>query len=289
MIINKYLLLIFTFGMIVIQGTEYERETIEDSFERALSMDEAYLILKNENYPDNAVLFGNEIVCESCNLTHLLHANNNSSDIRIIRSTKYAYDLEVHAELLNGTLLCRKSAYKFEEHGTYVLDVKWLATNEVNCTITQIGDPSNYWTPAILGIVFVILYTIVVQIAYQLYYGRCSSYFRGRILRQGMINDDAESIIQIPGRNPGENVTDILNVNIRSVTGTSLLPSTSSAYSYNNRTQNAKSSSKRLRALDTFRGFALMVMIFVNYGGMSCLSNLEVCSLFVSRWWLLVF
>jgi hypothetical protein len=36
----------------------------------------------------------------------------------------------------------------------------------------------------------------------------------------------------------------------------------------NNKTSTVRVLPKRLRALDTFRGFSLMVMIFVNYGGM---------------------
>ena len=234
-----------------------------------LWLDDAYLTLNNRNYPNMIELFGNKIICEGCDLVSmLLEANVSHSKTRVI-NTKYAYDLEVHELYSNGTSLCQIPAYKFEEYGTYILDVIQSTQDGVDCSIRQVGELSNYLAPAIVGIAFVVLYVIVVQIAYQLYYGRCSSYFHTRILRRGPINDETESIIQISGRNQPQDFADIPDDNyMRGATGTSKMPLTGAIYSSSNRTQTAKSSSKRLRALDTFRGFALMVMIFVNYGGM---------------------
>jgi hypothetical protein len=48
--------------------------------------------------------------------------------------------------------------------------------------------------------------------------------------------------------------------------------------------------SERFQALDSFRGLALMVMIFVDYGGMFVLLFFSFQNCFsVYRWWLLVF
>jgi hypothetical protein len=55
------------------------------------------------------------------------------------------------------------------------------------------------------------------------------------------------------------------------------LPLVGSTRSSNNSIKITKILPKRLRALDTFRGFALMIMIFVNYGG----ENLPSICLFV--------
>jgi hypothetical protein len=58
-----------------------------------------------------------------------------------------------------------------------------------------------------------------------------------------------------------------------------------------NKTTNSNSiKSERFQALDSFRGLALMVMIFVDYGGMFVLLffSFQIC-FSVYRWWLLVF
>ncbi|UJR17308.1 hypothetical protein I4U23_004203 [Adineta vaga] len=207
-------------------------------------MDEAYLIVHNTNYSNNITLFGNKIVCEYCNLEKLTMVAPNKNHTLII-DTNYAYDLEVHSSISNITLLCKFISYKFNEHGTYVLNFVHNASLESRCTIEQIGNLSSYSTPVILGILFVIVYTVLVQLWKHIDYRRYFKHFH-RLLNENLNRTR-------PNLSQGINISD-------ETTAPDTVDTT-------NHVPKSQSRMKRLRSLDTFRGFSLMVMIFVNYGG----------------------
>jgi hypothetical protein len=265
MIIN-YSVLIFIIGLSFSEGIYHKVETVSADSSRKLLMDEAYLILKNTNYSHNVALFGNKIICEACDLERIITVGPDGNATKII-NTKYAYDLEVRSQSSNVSLLCQIASYKFAEHGTYVLDIEQITSVGGDCPIKQIGNPSNYLAPAILGIFFVVMYTIFVQLWPYLYRSKYVGYFRTNILHQPLANS-AENMQQQAINVPTEDPLD-------------------------KKTRNKRALPKRLRALDTFRGFSLMVMIFVNYGGMCSIfrfSTQKLKSRYIFyRWWLLVF
>ncbi|CAF0974728.1 unnamed protein product [Adineta ricciae] len=214
-----------------IRGKE---QTIGNDLSRSLSMDEAYLIMYNRNSSENITLFGNKVVCENCNLGKMsvIAPNKNRT---IIINTQYAYDLEIRSSESNESILCQFKSYKFHEHGTYVLHLIYNTPLETKCSIEQIGKLSAYAIPAILGVLFVILYTTVVQLWQYIDYRRIWNYFR---------STDTQAQILVEDTTQGS-----LNTNQSAASNTK------------------SRATKRLRSLDTFRGFSLMVMIFVNYGG----------------------
>ncbi|CAF3886709.1 unnamed protein product [Rotaria sp. Silwood1] len=158
-------------------------------------MDEAYLIVRNRNYSNNIALFGNKIVCESCDLEKMIVAISNQNATLII-DTKYAYNLELRSLSSNKSLLCQIASYKFAEHGTYILDIMQNTSTTDVCSIKQVGNPSYYWTPAILAIIFVILYTVLVQFWHYFYRSRYFDYFRRNNSHQRLINDNLGTIPQ---------------------------------------------------------------------------------------------
>jgi hypothetical protein len=266
--IISYSVLIVIIGLSFTQGIYHKVQTDKIDLSRELSLDEARFIVHNTNHSNNVVLFGNKISCEACNLEAMIVAGPNKNTTIII-DTKYAYDLELRSGSSNGTLLCQMTSYKFAEHGKYVLNVEQITSAADACPIEQMGNPSNYLAPAICGIVFVVLYTVFAQLWSHIYRSQYSRSFRTNILHQKL----ADATSQASTGNIQQSAVNETNEDIVSADGSTIkLPLTSSPYPPEKKT---RTSSKRLRALDTFRGFSLMVMIFVNYGGM-CLIYLAL-------------
>ena len=106
-------------------------------------------------------------------------------------------------------------------------------------------------------------------------------------VRQGLTNNDFG--VSLP-RESTAIVNDPSDDIISTLTTANELRLVGSTRLSNNSIRITKVLPKRLRSLDTFRGFSLMVMIFVNYGGnifriYSCFFDVD-CLL---RWWLLAF
>jgi len=123
-------------------------------------MDEAYLIVHNRNYSNDIALFGNKVVCESCNLEKMIVVKPKRNPTIII-NTKYAYNFELHTWPSNISLSCQIVSYKFAEHGTYILGIMEIKQDRCIYSIEQIGNPSYYWIPVIIGILFIVLYIIL--------------------------------------------------------------------------------------------------------------------------------
>lgn len=249
------------------QDTYHKVQTIKNDPSESLALDEAYLIVKNNNCSNNIILLGNPIVCEYCDLEEIVTVPSNQNDTQII-NTKYAYDLEVQVYSPNISSLCTFKSYKFAEHGTYVLDVTQLTPMTGSCSIKQLEKPSNYWASVIVGILFVVLYTIMVEVGHRLYYGGYFNRFRSNNSHQKLINENT-SIVRTSRRNiQQETMNELDTVTIGTVTDTNKLSPNEGKELLDKNTDNKRVLPKRLRGLDTFRGFSLMVMIFVNYGGM---------------------
>lgn len=142
------------------------------------------------------------------------------------------------------------------------------SSHTYDCSITQTGNPSNYMAPAIIGIVFFILYVIVVQIIQRLYRNRSFNCFRPSIPQQQLVNDDRDTIASDPAENAQRIVTESHEDTSAGINKPGKSPMSNPTSLFNNKIRTKGLPSKRLHGLDTFRGFALMVMIFVNYGGM---------------------
>jgi hypothetical protein len=261
--IVKYLVLICIIGLSFIECLDKKIQTVKNDLSDALSLDEAYLIVRNTNSSTKVALYGNKIICEKCDLEEITTVDENQTSTVII-DTKYSYHLEFRSLSSKISLLCQISSYKFAEHGTYLLDTNQITQSTDVCSIKQIGNPSNYLAPAIIGIVFVVLYTVLVQLSPHIYRSR---YFRKNNSHQPLIDDtpgSASLFSTVIIREEQIINEDIIHNNNKTnpLTTDNLTPLST------NKTRTARLLPKRLRALDTFRGFSLMLMIFVNYGGM---------------------
>jgi hypothetical protein len=262
--IIKYLVLIGIFELSFIQCVYHRVKTIKDDPSGSLNLDEAYLIVQNTHSSDSVTLYGNKIICESCDFEPLIAVDSNQSGTVII-DTKYAYDLELWSWPSNISSICKVASYKFAEHGTYVLDTMQIMEDTNVCSIEQIGNPSYYLAPAIIGILFVVLYTVFVQLWPRLYRSGHLDFLRTRTSHQRLV-EDTPDLTEVIQEQPTINTSN--EDAIHNTANTSQLPPANSTRLPANKTSTTRALPKRLRALDTFRGFSLMVMIFVNYGGM---------------------
>ena len=250
--------------LIVLQSCcQYGQPQITASNESlTLKIDQARLTIKNKNYSDSIVLMFNRVVCEHCDFLPIAAAvpTNNSTTISI--DTRFPYDFQLFSTKLNTTLSCQIDSYRFSEHSSYVFEVLAVGQNTSSCSITETGQSSYYWTPIIIGIILMLSFVFLIQAIRRL----SNSRYMGRLLtnigHERLINED---VIVIPPPAPTGDLRydDILSA----LPATSELPLVGSTRLSNNSVRITKVLPKRLRSLDTFRGFSLMVMIFVNYGG----------------------
>jgi hypothetical protein len=214
-----------------------------------IGMDQAYVLVRNRNYLDSIIILSNLDVCEKCDLEQFVVVAPNSTVNKTI-STTYSYSFKIQTEGLNKSLQCEVNSYRFAEHGTYLFEIiKTDIRSQDPCSITQIGESSNYWLPVIIGILFFVGFFVFVQLGRRIGQSRFAISFIARALSQ-----------QNSGMTTGEN-------NISTVVGKPQYENSGLTYPSISTVGVSKVVRKRLQALDTFRGFSIMVMIFVNYGG----------------------
>ncbi|KAL7856391.1 hypothetical protein AOLI_G00199950 [Acnodon oligacanthus] len=153
-------------------------------------------------------------------------------------STQHALILQLNSTPVN-TELCRMH-FHFGEHGNYSLWVKNLNDlSQVNCTMVTDSEPINSYLPILLAfLVFASLY--VLAAIWNSVKGLDA--VRNLLLRLGSTME-AERLINSELGSPSRVVES---------SAESIIPVTAG---------------RRLRSLDTFRGLALVMMVFVNYGG----------------------
>jgi hypothetical protein len=237
-----------------------------------LGMDEAYLTISNKNYSDPILFLYNVVACEHCDFEILADPVPMDSNETLTIGTQYPYNFQLFVPAKNTTLTCQIESYRFSEHGSYFFEITGINQNGSSCTIQKIGESSYYWTPIIVAIILLCFYIFFIQLCHYIYQSR---YFN-RILinfgHQGSVNyepavappssplTDRRGPSIIAEDNPNNDNQDLAHSN-------SELPLVGSTRISDNSIKITKVLPKRLRSLDTFRGFSLMIMIFVNYGG----------------------
>jgi hypothetical protein len=242
-----------------------------------LGIDQCILTFLNKNYPNSIWLLGNKVVCEHCEFDTMSSQRPPNTSQNLTIDTRYPYDFSVVGVTQNITSVCQINSYRFGEHGSYTFEVSLNEENVSQCTIIQTKSTSYYWVPVICAILFICCFVLIVQICHYIYNSR----YVGRILtnigHQRLINNETD---MTPPTSPlatrrtsamgtnehhTDDVPDIETSNNES-------PLVGSTRISDNSIKITKVLPKRLRALDTFRGFSLMVMVFVNYGGKNLLS-----------------
>lgn len=237
-----------------------------------LGMDQGLLTIVNTLNSDSIWFTFNMVICEQCNFDNLSNAilPHNNQTLKI--NTRYAYDFQLLANSTNGTLICQINSYGFDEHGGYKFMISSKDNITVSCEITLTKESGYYWTPVVCAILFICCFVLIVQLCQYIYNSRYIARILTNIGHERLINEEGDeppsrtSIIN--RRSVSMVTTEPLTEDILGLSGPpNELPLVGSNRSSNNSIRITKVLPKRLRGLDTFRGFALMIMIFVNYGG----------------------
>ena len=241
----------------------------------SLNTDQAYLTIKNKNYSDAIILRFNRVVCEHCDFLPFTDSVPFNTNKKIRVDTRYPYDLQSVGEEHNQTVLCHFESYQFAEHSSYDFEVFQVDRNQTMCSIIETGTRSYFWTPIIVGTLLLLSFIVVIQLARRFYNSRYLGRLLTNIGHERLVN---EEVLIIP---PPTSSRDIHHDDaLDTLPPTSELPLVGSTRLSNNTVRITKMLPKRLRSLDTFRGFSLMVMIFVNYGGKTIRSG---CLTFLRR------
>jgi hypothetical protein len=244
-----------------------QTQFIGDDWPDPLTLDQAYLNISNNNYPYSITVKHNLVVCEKCDFEILVEGVKQSSSHTVIINTKYAHDFKIILESSNETLLCEIDSYTFSDRGFYLFEIIKTPDNHSSCSITPIDEPEwyHYWLPPIIGLIILIIFIIFTQIWHRISQSERLSRLLPTVVQEGLItNEFTLSISRTPNmiaNDPNVHNDDIINT-LRSDNDV-----TSSTRILTNSISRTKSLPKRLCSLDAFRGFSLMVMIFVNYGG----------------------
>ncbi|XP_072261386.1 heparan-alpha-glucosaminide N-acetyltransferase [Pyxicephalus adspersus] len=207
-----------------------------------LKMDQALLVIHNELHEKFTVYWRSD-QCYQC-LYQTLSVTNPTKgkymEVAVV-DTRYAITLQLNDTSGNAEL-CQVH-YRFREFGNYSL---WVKSNDSSTKHIMCDVIINY-NPGYTNLPIVIAFFIYVGVFIVLTVGSF-------LLRLSPIQNWLFRQI-----NPTE--TDRL---INSELGT---PSRADLYNQDAHCVSWNTAPQRLRSLDTFRGLALIIMVFVNYGG----------------------
>lgn len=259
---------------IIVQQLLYYGQTkiIKQDPSDPLDIDQGYLTVSNKNYPLAFSLMYNMIICEHCDFDSLTDDLSIGSNKTFTIDTTYAYDFQLLSGDSNKTLLYEIQSYKFSEHGGYLLEIISTNQSQVFCTITQTMESSYYWLPIIIAVLVLSTIVFLIQVFRRVHNSRFIGHILSNIGHDRLVNEDPDVTSEInpitnrqnQPNSTNETHTDDIHVIL---SGNNQLSAVGVTPVTNNSEKNNKSPSKRLQSLDTFRGFSLMIMIFVNYGG----------------------
>ncbi|KAF1375991.1 hypothetical protein PFLUV_G00225930 [Perca fluviatilis] len=196
----------------------------------ALKMDQALLTFHNQLTEEVQVFYTSDS-CYKCVYQHLVTVKPNNNNASAVISTKFPLTLQV--EWTRNVTLCSWSQ-TYGEGGHYSV---WIQMSEAasnpSCTDAVDKRPNNAHLPLLVGALSLAIIALLFVVAPYIYRRRCTSKCIRTICCQGpqySVDNDGAQVCEAE-----HNTT--------------------------------KAKPTRLRSLDTFRGFALTVMVFVNYGG----------------------
>ncbi|XP_073454211.1 heparan-alpha-glucosaminide N-acetyltransferase [Aquarana catesbeiana] len=207
-----------------------------------LKMDQAVLLIHNEIH-EKFVIYWRSDQCYQClfqTLPVTSPTKGRDADVAIV-DTRHAIILQLN-DTSGNVELCQVH-YKFREFGNYSLWVKsnYSGTKAVTCGIIINYNPgySNY--PIVIAlIVYVAFFVVYTVVSFLLRRSPVQNW-----LCQQINPTETDRLINSELGSPSR--ADLCNQDAHLVTWTAV--------------------PQRLRSLDTFRGLALIIMVFVNYGG----------------------
>uniref|UniRef100_A0A3P9KEB8 Heparan-alpha-glucosaminide N-acetyltransferase n=1 Tax=Oryzias latipes TaxID=8090 RepID=A0A3P9KEB8_ORYLA len=240
---NIYIIAVVVVAVFVAPLTAESKLALHHRKHLALKMDEALLTVSNELNSSVLVSWKSER-CYQCLYQQLGKVDGASSPgqpstASFTVKTQHAVTLQLN-NTSNNNELCNVQ-FHFGEHGNYSLWIKNPnGSAQVNCSVVTDAIPVNSYIPILVA------FFVFVGLALMFAIGK-------RIMRFDAVK---RLVVRIGGSMETERL-------INSELGS---PQTEAPVT-DNILPPPQSPRKRLRSLDTFRGIALVIMVFVNYGG----------------------
>jgi heparan-alpha-glucosaminide N-acetyltransferase len=213
-----------------------------------LKMDQALLLIHNELLGANLAVYWKSGCCYQCLFQFLVNVSQSGKpgkpSIAVVSvSTQHGSILQVN-DTLEKKEVCRLE-YKFGEFGNYSLLVKhtYNGVNESACDLVVNKNPVNSNLP--ISIAFLVGLALIIAI----------SFLRLLLSLYGFNSWISKAI-------NSQETDRLINSELGSLSRADPLSA-----DYQPETQHLSASLHRLRSVDTFRGIALILMVFVNYGG----------------------
>lgn len=227
--------------------------------EKPLSMDHACLEVLNTDPSSSLEFWAQSTECYKCPPWKYLLVEANSSASLVVNST-YATDVFIRA--INGTAI-HNLTYHFGQYGSYMMEFDSKDYIHVKTFIR----PQLEIIPVIMALVFFTLLTMVWQCGKFLLRRMDSSDspVPRRVTEQNNRSVSPENVAQSSTYEPQPGTSSESEPLLRSNDLTQVL-SPQGVYPQE-QVPDSRRSGGRLISLDVFRGTAIAIMIFVNYGG----------------------
>jgi hypothetical protein len=204
-----------------------------------LQLDQACLqiITSDHSPPDNLIFKAQSLECQGCPLWIIQDHLSNGSEI-IVNAT---YPTRWALSKSGGSVLCQSDKDLFGQYGHYGLN---LTADNKNCHLEILQEPTNAFLP-ILWAFMILAIVQVVWIGLKRVYNspRCRQFMVGQWLRYVNSSDNFNQFLA----NEADNQENLISTEELD--------------------ERAKKKKRRVKSLDAFRGLAIVIMIFVNYGG----------------------
>lgn len=193
-----------------------------------LLFDQANLtITKNTHFA--LYLWAQTVECFKCDLFKILEVSNSSDSGSVVIPSDKSWNFEIRDH--GNKTICSSNRTSFGEHGQYV----WYV-NDSTCSSIQVQyPPYNEIQPALYSLFIFIASFIIVKL--------CIIIRRNRAIFIGRLADPVESDVENDFPFPSD-VNRLLRPSVQT-----------------------EQEHRRIKSLDVFRGFSIVLMIFVNYGG----------------------
>ncbi|XP_075932907.1 heparan-alpha-glucosaminide N-acetyltransferase isoform X3 [Anarhichas minor] len=193
-----------------------------------LKMDQALLTLHNKLSEEVQVFYTSDY-CYKCVYQQLVTVKPNNNYSSAVVSTKFTLTLQVESQSRNATL-CRWSQ-TYGEGGHYSVRIQMsAAASKPSCTDAVDKKPNNAHLPLLVAALLLAIIALLFVVAPYIYRRRCTSKLIKTMCCQVLMDNDRAQACEAEH-------------------------------------DATKAKPARLLSLDTFRGFALTAMVFVNYGG----------------------
>ncbi|CAF1481200.1 unnamed protein product [Adineta ricciae] len=221
---------------------------------RPLGIDQASInITVDQQIVNDLTLYIQVIECIDCPYEVITQDLSSTKSIELTLNTKFNYRIRVE---LNPTSSCQDTLILYE-HGYYRFDVKLSSTTNstFQCLLTRQRSPNNVYIPLIVGGVILLVLFVACLVAQRFKFRTFLINLRNRVSDRVPPQESAQSY-DLQSRAP-------VTTNNEADTSTA----TAKQQSAHEMSNVLVPRSKRLLSLDAFRGFTLIAMIFVNYGG----------------------